>query len=82
MGKGLEKILAQKKSVIVKTWFELTAQTYAPDTAEFIKSKKDQFANPVGSATLNGLKGLWDQLIAGMDMAGTLRRLHGISCPR
>jgi len=67
MGKGLEKIIAQKKSVIVKKWFDLTAQTYAPDTAEFLKSNKDQFANPVGGTMLNGLNGLLDQLIHSMD---------------
>ena len=67
MGKGLGKILKQKQSVIAKNWFDLTAQTYAPDTAEFIKGSKDQFANPVGGTTLNGLKGLLDQLIHGMD---------------
>ena len=67
MGKGLEKILTQKKSVITKKWFDLTAQTYAPDTAEFLKSNKDQFANPVGGAMLNGLKGMLDQLIHSMD---------------
>jgi len=67
MGKGLEKILAQKKTVITKKWFELTVQTYAPDTAEFLKSNKDQFANPVGGTTLNGLKGLLDQLMHGME---------------
>ena len=67
MGKGLEKILAQKKSVIVKKWFDLTAQTYAPDTAEFLKSNQDQFANPVGGTMLKGLKGLLDQLIHSMN---------------
>ena len=67
MGKGLEKILEQKKSVIVKKWFDLTAQTYAPDTAEFLKSKQDQFANPVGGTMFNGLKGLLDQLEHSMD---------------
>ena len=67
MGKGLEKILEQKKSVIAKNWFDLTAKTYAPDTAEFIKNNKDQFANPVGSTMLNSLKGLLDQLIHSME---------------
>ena len=67
MGKGLEQILTQKKSVIAKYWFDLTAQTYAPDTAEFIKNNKDQFANPVGGAMLNSLNGLLDQLINRMD---------------
>ena len=67
MGKALGKIIEQKKSVIVKKWFDLTAQTYAPDTAEFLKNNKNQFANPVGDTMLNGLKGLLDQLIHSMD---------------
>ena len=69
MGTGLDKILEQRQSVLEKKWFELTAKTYAPDTAEFLKSKSDPFANPVGGAMLNGLKGLLDQLIHGMDPA-------------
>ncbi len=67
MRNGLEKILALKKSAITKKWFDLAAQTYASDTADFLKNKKDQFANPVGSTMLTGLKGLLDQLIQGMD---------------
>ena len=67
MANGLEKIIAQKKSVIVKNWFNLIAQTYAPDTAEFLKSKKDQFANPVGGTMLIGLKGLLNELIQSMN---------------
>jgi len=69
MGTGLDKRLEQRQSVLEKKWFESTAKTYAPDTAEFIKSKTDPFANPVGGAMLNGLKGLLDQLIHGMDPA-------------
>ncbi|MEJ2170686.1 MAG: RsbRD N-terminal domain-containing protein [Desulfobacterales bacterium] len=45
----------------------LSAKTYAPDTAEFIKGNTDPFANPVGGAMLNGLRVLLDQLIHGMD---------------
>ncbi len=67
MAKDLLKIIEQKKAAIVKKWFELTAQTYAPDTAKFIKSKTDPFANPVGGSILNGLDGLLDQLIHDMD---------------
>jgi hypothetical protein len=67
MGNGLDKILEQKQSVIEKKWFALTAKTYAPDTAEFIKGNTDPFANPVGGAMLNGLRVLLDQLIHGMD---------------
>ena len=67
MSKGLEKIIEQKTSVIVKKWFDLTSQTYAPDTAEFLKSNKDMFANPVGGTMSNGLKGLLDQLVHNME---------------
>ena len=67
MAKDLVKIIEQKKAAIVKKWFDLTAQTYAPDTAEFLKSKTDPFANPVGGSILSGLDGLLDQLIHDMD---------------
>jgi hypothetical protein len=67
MAKDLVKIIEQKKAAIVKKWFDLTAQTYAPDTAEFLKSKTDPFANPVGGSILNGLNVLLDQLIHDMD---------------
>jgi len=67
MGKGLKKIIERKKAAIAKSWFDLTAQTYAPDTAEFLKSKTDSFANPVGSTMLNSLEVLLDQLLHGMD---------------
>ncbi len=67
MAKDLVKIIEQKKAAIVKKWFDLTAQTYAPDTAEFLKSKTDPFANPVGGSMVNGLNVLLDQLIHDMD---------------
>jgi hypothetical protein len=67
MAKDLVKIIERKKAAIVKKWFDLTTQTYAPDTAEFLKSKTDPFANPVGGSILSGLDGLLDQLINDMD---------------
>jgi hypothetical protein len=69
MGKGLEKVFTQKKSEILTQWFDLTAKTYAPDTAQFLKNNKDQFTNPVGGTMLSSLKGLLDQIINGMDSA-------------
>jgi hypothetical protein len=78
MGKGLEKILEQKKTVITKKWFDLTAQTYAPDTAEFIKGNSDPFANPVGGIMLDSLKGLFEQLIHSMDPETTTSYLDPV----
>jgi len=68
MAKDLVRIVELKKTGIVKKWFDLTAQTYAPDTAEFLKSKTDPFANPVGGSILSSLNVLLDQLIHDMDL--------------
>jgi hypothetical protein len=64
---GIEKILAKKKKAIVNDWFDAVAATYAPDTAQFIKSKKDPFTNPVGGTLSVGLKGLFDLLLTSLD---------------
>ena len=62
---GLEKVLAKKRDAIVADWFDLMAKTYAPDTAQFLKKNNDPFTNPVGGYLSTGLKGLFDQLLAG-----------------
>ena len=67
MGKGLEHILTRKKAVIARKWFDLASQTYASDTADFLKNNTDPFANPVGAAMHNGIEGLLDQLLTSMD---------------
>ena len=67
MAKALVRIIEQKKSAITRKWFDQSAQTYAPDTAEFLKSRTDPFANPVGGSMLNGLTVLLDELIHDMD---------------
>jgi hypothetical protein len=63
MAKEFTELIAGNRNVIAKKWFDLTIQTYHPDTAKFIKGKSDAFANPVGSVTSNGLKVLLDQLL-------------------
>jgi hypothetical protein len=67
MGKGLEKVLLKNKAAIAKQWFNLAAQTYAVDTAKFLQSKTDPFANPVGSALMTGLDGILEHLIHATD---------------
>jgi hypothetical protein len=63
VGIDFVKAVEKNKSVIAKKWFEMAIQAYEPDTAEFLKSQKDQFANPVGNNTFKGLQGLLDQLL-------------------
>jgi hypothetical protein len=67
MGQRLKALIKKKKDQIVKNWFEATLQTYAPDTAQFYKGQKDQFANPVGHITSKAISFLLDQLLNDFD---------------
>jgi len=64
---NLVSILQKKKATLVKRWFEIVVNSYPADTAAFLKSQKDQFANPVGATTLKGLEAVFDEVISGMD---------------
>ncbi len=66
-GMGLAELLTQKKTAILKKWFDRVVETYPSDTSKFIKSKKDPFANPVGHTTHQSLKGLLDRLTNELD---------------
>jgi len=61
----LEELLVRKKRPIVEKWFQRVLDTYPSDTAHFLRREKDPFANPVGSAILEGVEGLYDRLIHG-----------------
>jgi hypothetical protein len=63
----LNNLLAQRKTSIVKKWFAATIETYPPDTANFLKSQKDPFANPVGKTISKGLEGLFNEFLKEMD---------------
>ena len=62
----LKKILQEKKTTIVKKWFDAVAETYPDDTSRFIKKQKAQFTNPVGYTISEGLEHLFDALLQGM----------------
>jgi len=78
MGTGLKGLIQNNKSQIIKGWFEATIQTYAPDTAQFFKGQKDQFGNPVGSITSQGIAFLLDQLLDTWDPEATKAYLDPI----
>lgn len=63
----LEGLLEKHKRVIVNKWFDAVVHTYPADTARFLKSQKDPFANPVGRTTFKGLDGAYDQLRGEME---------------
>jgi hypothetical protein len=63
----LVKQLAQKKSAIIKVWFEKVVNTYPIDTAQFLKNQKDPFANPVGRNSLQSLQDIFELAQSGFD---------------
>jgi len=67
MREGLLNLVATHRAAIISKWFDSAIQAYAPDTAAFIKSQKDPFANPVGSHTHKSVEALFDQFVGGMD---------------
>lgn len=59
----LLKQLARKKKAIVKQWFDRLMATYPADTAQFLRSQKDAFANPVGQNSLQSLESVIDHIL-------------------
>jgi hypothetical protein len=63
---NLKNQLVEKKSAILKKWFDAVADTYQDNTAGFLKKQKAQFTNPVGYTLAEGLDGLYESLLKGM----------------
>ncbi|MEW5948820.1 MAG: RsbRD N-terminal domain-containing protein [Thermodesulfobacteriota bacterium] len=63
----LARLLSQKKSAIVRKWLDAILETYPADTAKFLKAQKNQFANPVGAMISEGIEGLFEELLNGVD---------------
>ncbi len=72
IGKGLEALLRENQSAIVQKWFEAVLSTYPEDSARFLRSQKDQFANPVGTTFLQELTAVFEELSFG-EGAGAVR---------
>jgi hypothetical protein len=51
----------------VQKWFDRIVRTYPANSQQFIKEQKDPFANPVGSTILQGIEGLYAELLREME---------------
>ena len=69
---------AAKKQAILKEWFQVTIDSYPADTAKFLKSQADPFANPVGQTTYRSLEALLDLLTPGSDRGAMAAALDPI----
>lgn len=67
----LKTLLTKHKSTLISRWVEAIVKTYPPETAKFLKNKKDQYHNPVGHTILAETQNLFDQVLEGVDREKT-----------
>lgn len=59
----MRELLARKKRSVVDKWFDRILDSYPVDTAKFLRTEKDPFANPVRNTILQGIEGVYDELM-------------------
>ena len=65
---SIDKILAEKRSKIIKKWRNAVIKSYPEDGQGFLKREKSQFANPVGLTISTEIETLYDEIISGDNM--------------
>jgi hypothetical protein len=63
-GKDLLALLRERREEICERWLDAIVETYPAETAAFLKSKKNRFANPVGHTLVQGVNDIFAELIA------------------
>ena len=63
----IKDLLTEKRSDILKSWFDLILDTYPKETAVFLKDQKDRFSNPVGQTIMLGIEDIFEEIISGHD---------------
>jgi hypothetical protein len=74
----IRTLLLQKRTPIIKRWFDLILEAYPSDTASFLKEERDRFANPAGYIISRGLEALFDELTRETDSANVITALDSI----
>jgi hypothetical protein len=70
--------LMNRRTAIVKRWFERMLQTYPESTTGFLSQERDPFRNPIGHTLKEGLAAMFDGLIQPADMASLAPVLDSI----
>lgn len=63
----LDRNIAERRDEILERWIESIIGGYPEETAEFLRSKKDRFANPVGAGLREGLVELLEGVFRGIE---------------
>jgi len=61
----LEGEISEHRDEILERWIERVIEGYPEETANFLRSKSDRFANPVGAGLREGLAELLDGFLRG-----------------
>ncbi len=64
---NLNDFLQQKKSAILKKWYDLILDTYPKQSQSFLRGQKNAIANPVGATISEGIESVYDELLQGAD---------------
>jgi hypothetical protein len=64
---NFKDLLLERKSSILKRWFDGIIESYPSDSSNFFKNNKDQFTNPVGCTFTEVIHGLFEELLQGGD---------------
>ncbi len=75
---NFETLIEKNKKAIVKKWFDAAVDTYQFDTSRFLKTRKDQFANPVGNTLSQGMASIFDELVKGLNQEAVISLLDPI----
>ena len=77
---NFKDLLIEKKSAIVKKWFDLIIETYPSDPSNYFKKQTNPFLNPVGHTISEGIDGLFDELLNGVDSLRSFSLFSTIFC--
>lgn len=79
-GRGMElnEALATRREAVLERWFQAVLSTYPADTARFLASGADPFANPVGSTIRESLGRLYDRFATDAPTADLASAIDGV----
>jgi len=63
----LDREIAEHRDEILGRWIDGVIEGYPEETAKFLRSQSDRFANPVGASLREGLAELLDGVISGVE---------------
>ena len=63
----IDRKIAERRDEILERWINDIVEGYPKETANFLRSKKDRFANPVGAGLHEGLAEILDGVLNDVD---------------